>query len=123
MKVSILRLGYIGPEHSPNLRGWQKGEKETLKKLFILMGTFQRCKLRREGWCQRSIQSWIWRRLVTSPANQKDSLKLELPGAWEPLDNSGSSPDGEGKEAQFCFSDGDYVFKTVYGSNKVKIRF
>jgi len=29
---------------------------------------------------------------------------LELSGAWEPSDSSGSLPDGEGEEAQFCFS-------------------
>jgi hypothetical protein len=41
-----------------------------------------------------------WRWLLSSPAKRHEFAKLELPGAWEPLDNSGPLPNGKGKETQ-----------------------
>jgi hypothetical protein len=48
-----------------------------------------------------------WRKLTFSPTNCNDYLDLELPGAWEPLDNSIPLLDGEGKETQLSFSHGN----------------
>jgi hypothetical protein len=36
-----------------------------------------------------------WRRLVISPADRNEFVKLELLRAWEPSDSSGASPSGE----------------------------
>jgi hypothetical protein len=45
-----------------------------------------------------------WRWLLSSPAKCHEFAKLELPGAWEPLDNSGPLPNGKGKEPNILFS-------------------
>jgi hypothetical protein len=47
----------------------------------------------------RIQQSKRW--LLHSPAFPNDYIELELSGAWEPLDSSSPSSNGEGKETQF----------------------
>ena len=48
-----------------------------------------------------------WRRLSNSPTDHNEFVELELPKAWEPLDNSRSLPFSEDKEAHFGFSYGN----------------
>lgn len=48
-------------------------------------------------WCyEKTDMDREWRRLQNSPADHNEYYKLKLPRAWEPLDNSGTSPDAEG---------------------------
>lgn len=47
------------------------------------------------------------RRLWNNPTVINDRPQLELPGAWQPSDNSIPLPDGEGQEALFGFSHGN----------------
>jgi len=49
-----------------------------------------------------SMNRWC---LWNSPAQPNDLTKLELPGAWEPPESSGTPPIGESEEAQFGVPD------------------
>jgi len=51
----------------------------------------------------RFLLNWQWRWLIFSPALHNESLMLELLRAWEPLNSSGSLPNGARKETQSCF--------------------
>jgi hypothetical protein len=53
------------------------------------------------------MEFWIRQWLFHSPAGPFDYIKLELPRAWEPATSSGPSPDGEGKETQNGFLNGN----------------
>jgi hypothetical protein len=71
----------------------------------------------------RFLIHWRWRRLLNSSASHNDSAKLELPRVWQPSDNSGSPPIGEGKEAKHGVSYGDTLFTKIYGSYKESVGF
>jgi hypothetical protein len=48
-------------------------------------------------------QQWLW----NTPALPNDLTELELPGAWEPSESSGTPPIGDSEEAQFGIPDGN----------------
>jgi hypothetical protein len=54
-----------------------------------------------------TTSSSLRRRLLSSPANNNESVKLELPRAWEPLASSRSSPVGGEKETRLGLFNGD----------------
>ena len=45
----------------------------------------------------------IWQRLLNSSAKSHETVKLELLGAWEPLDNSRPLPHGKGEKPDILF--------------------
>jgi hypothetical protein len=49
------------------------------------------------------------RRLVHSPTDRNECVKLELLRAWEPSNSSGLEPPGKGQAAQFGFPDGNQI--------------
>ena len=80
-------------------------------------------KSRRKRRTRRMVRIlWIWQRLLDSSANHYESSKLELPEAWEPLDGSGPLPNGEGKETQTGFLNGNQVILASNGILFVYIR-
>lgn len=52
-----------------------------------------------------------WRGLLHSLADRNDCAQLELSWAWEPTDNQRPLQDGEGKEAQNDFRNGNQIRK------------
>jgi hypothetical protein len=67
-------------------------------------------KLREDNWalyCEEKIMDREWRRLVPSPADRNDRIKLELSRARAPSNSSRPSPVGEGKEARLGLLNGD----------------
>ena len=52
----------------------------------------------------KNLRDWM-----ATLARSNENIKLELPRAWEPLDNSGPSQACEGSSSHGMFSDGDQI--------------
>jgi hypothetical protein len=60
------------------------------------MSTTENGGRRMKTWAVNNVEILQW--LPNSLTNSHDHPKLELPGAWEPLDNSGPLPNGKAEE-------------------------
>ena len=68
----------------------------------------------------KSINSHRWW-LSPSPAVSHELLKLELPGAWEPLASSRAFRFSEGERSQGDLLDGNHEEKIIFGEIEMSV--